>query len=259
MAMLRGALGAAGRPVAFLPARQDQSQTGECTCHAMSAGLYASCAARGQPLGFAPSQRALYALSGAIERAAMTPAGQALPVLQDNGRELADVVTAVASCGVKPMRDPDATRNSDATTDNCTEEPDLGDLEAADVEKLAGAHVLSVGDVATACAALDAGCALYIAFFADTAFMNLGPNDVAGPTDQNDPNGGGHAVILADWRTNAAGAVEFLLVNSWGSGWAANGCVWVSPAFFQAIWECWVLDESLLPQSRPSARSSDQP
>lgn len=248
-------------PVNWLPAVEDQGSTSSCTSHALSQGLTATCSARGTPLGFVASPHHFYSCSGGIARAAATPLDP-MPSLMDDGRELADNITAVMTCGVAVMHGPTPDgRNSDVWSDvdvaginspppaNVNAEPSVQTLEASAYECLSGAHTvdLSAANAGAVCAAaLDSGLALYAGFLCGSAFMRLGASEVAQPTAANDTNTGGHAVTIVSYRINAAGAREYLVRNSWGTLWADAGNVWASEAWLLACWEVWVLDETLI-------------
>lgn len=82
---------------------------------------------------------------------------------------------------------------------------------------------------------------LHAGFFVDSAFFALTPGQVAPPPDQSDPRGGGHAVYLSGYSTDATGARTFVLTNSWGAGWCDQGRCLVSEAWLEAAWELWVI------------------
>lgn len=270
----------AKHPVHWLSQQpEDQGGSSACTAHSLSQGLLASCGARGISLGFSgpPSPLHFYSCSGGIERAAATPLDP-LPALTDTGRELADNITALMTCGAVPMGSlsqcptPDG-RFSDLWTtadvasppQNVNQEPSVQGLQAGAFAVLKGAYTVDVTS-ATAlqqCAAsLDGGIALYLGFSCGQAFEALTVLGIAQPTPSTDTTAGGHAVTVVSYRINAAGEYEWLIRNSWGASWpaAANdndppppGCVWASSAWLLAVWEVWLLDESLLTAARKAA------
>lgn len=227
----------------YQPPIYDQGPTGSCTAHSGSGSVATAFSAAGMPLGFIPSPDLLYKITRALERAHATPAGHALPGLTDSGAELADVVAVLSRYGMKSMSAPTPDgRQSDVTLDGVNLEPDLTALEMAGDHTIAGAYAIDTkasdaSDVIAA--ALMSGIPVLVAFYVDSKFEQMGPNDVAGVPDESDPNGGGHAVYLSGYRTNAAGAREFRLTNSWGSAWCDVGRCWVSEAFINAMWEAW--------------------
>lgn len=266
-AVLAGLI-ATGSPLAqHLASLKNQGQCSGCTAHAATTCTetrngFAQCEPSG-PL----SQKYFYDCTREWERGQTTPAGQPLPPLEDNGAELADVVAAAAVFGAAPFAGPSPDgRNSDLWTAadvagvpnappaNVNLEADVEQLEGASNDPLSGAYTidLTASDAVTkAVAALTAGFPLYCGFFCDTAFMNLQAFQIAQVPNQQDPNGGGHAVSIVDFRPSKTvpGTYEFLLRNSWGN-WAGgnsagDGMVWVSQAFFLAMWECWIWDEKL--------------
>jgi len=270
-----GATEASGPLVSCAPPTLNQGQSGSCTAHSFVAALATRCKYTKQEPSFLASPRECYACTRAWERTAAAPSGP-LTALTDSGAELADVVASVAVFGVSPIVNPPTPdgRESDIWTDadvqgipnappaNVNLEPDGQQLEAAAADPLSGAYTIRLtasNAVSVAVAALAAGMPLYVGFFCDTAFQNLQFGQVAAAPDQSDPNGGGHAVFLIDSRPSktVAGTVEFLLDNSWGS-WAGgladnDGMVWVSEAFFLAIWEAWVVDEKLIALRKAAA------
>lgn len=263
-------------PIGYADPTEDQGRSSACTAHAASIGLGASCRARGAPLPAVASPWHFYTCSGAIARQAATPVGDPQP-LADDGRELGDVIKAIMVCGVAKMRGPTPDgRNSDVWTDadtggsppgNAAAEPSVQLLEEAADELLGGAHTVdlaSANALQVCAAALDSGIALYVGFDCGDSFEALHLDQVAQPTPPADPGQGGHAVTVLSYRINAAGQYEWLVRNSWGTGWAlpaANdnagdapaGCVWASSAWLLASWECWLLDESLLPAAKGAA------
>lgn len=227
---------------AYTPARLDQTRTGSCTAHSFGCSCYTALAAAGSPLGFVPSPKTTYACTRAIERSAVTPSGN-LPALQDTGAELQDVATIASSIGVKPMVPPTPEgANSDVWSGNVNDEPDLTDVEQAAAVLLTGEYKIDPSDPKApqlVAAAIQAGIPVWIATFVDTAFEQLGPNDIAQAPNTDDPNGGGHAIYLSAFRTNAQGEIEFRIENSWGTSWADNGAVWASTAWLKSVWEAW--------------------
>jgi hypothetical protein len=236
------------------PPRLDQGQTGSCTAHSLSGSTSTACRKAGIQLGFEPSPRETYASTRGIERAAQTPAGQPLPLLTDSGAEPADVFTACAQFGVAPMQGPTPDgRNSDIWSDadttaqpaNVNNEVDANQLQAAGTTIVTGEYAIdpSAANVSDqVAAALAAGFPVYVAAFVDTAFEQLQPGQVAQPPNTNDPNGGGHAIYLSGYTTNADGTRTFILTNSWGTGWCDNGRCLVSEAWVKAAWELYVMD-----------------
>jgi hypothetical protein len=229
----------------FSPPVMDQGQSGACTAHAISGGIAGTMAAQGTPLGFVPSQDLQYKATRARERALVTAPGAPLPLLTDSGAEIADVIAVIAEDGVKPMAVPQTSdgRFSDVESDHVNDEPAVEGLEVAAQHVLDGPYAVDLtaanaSDVLAA--ALASKMELDIAFFADTAFMNLGSGQVAQAPNESDQNGGGHSVRLNGYKKQADGTRRFRLRNSWGL-WCEGGSCWVSEAFIAKLWEAWVV------------------
>src|SRR5512135_1068853 len=253
-ALLAAAIPAASDLASFEPPRLDQGQTGSCTAHALSGSVSTACRKAGVQIGFETSPREMYAATRGLERANATPVGQPLPLLTDSGAEPADVFTACATFGIAPMQGPTPDgRNSDIWSDqdtssappNVNNEVDANQLQQAGTTLVTGEYAIdptapNVSDVAAA--AIAAGFPIYVAAFVDTAFEDLQPGQVAQPANENDPNGGGHAIFLSGYKTNPDGSRTFILTNSWGTGWCDNGRCLVSEAWLKACWELYVMD-----------------
>lgn len=226
--------------------RMDQGQTGTCHAHSGAASVWTAFNAKGKPLAFVPSPRIIASCTYADVRTATLPAGQTnLPLLTDDGAELQDDANAMKTWGIAPILDPTTDgRFSDCENDpadNTFPEPDTAQLQIAGKDLIDGEYMIPVDNSApkTVAACLDAGVPVWVGFYVDSAFENLGPNDVAAAPNMNDPSGGGHAVYLSGYRTNAAGKFEYRMENSWGSGWADGGACWVSTAWLLVCWNLW--------------------
>lgn len=218
--------------------RLDQGQTGTCHAHSAAGAIWTERNAAGKPLGFIPSPRLIAALTYATVQG---PADQR-QALQDTGADLNDDAAALRTYGIAPMQGPTSDgRNSDVENDppdNSFPEPDASRIVVAGADLITGEYQIPVdSDAPRLCAlALDAGIPIWVGFFCDRAFENLGQNDVAQAPNQSDPNGGGHAVFLSGYRTNQAGELEYLLINSWSNSWCADGTCWTSSAWLLACW-----------------------
>lgn len=223
--------------------RLDQGQTGTCHAHSCAAAIWTAFQAAGKPMSFVPSPRTIASCTYADTRALSTPQGQPLPPLTDDGAELQDDANAVKTWGVAPIQAPTTDgRFSDCENDppdNVFPEPDPTQLQIGAADLISGEYAANVDATLpnVVAASLDAGIPVWIGFFVDSAFENLGPNDIAQPPNTSDPNGGGHAVYLSGYRTNSAGQIEVRLQNSWGPNWADNGAVWCSTAWLLAVWD----------------------
>lgn len=221
--------------------RIDQGDTE--TCHACSAAAccWVAMNAAGRPT-FIPSQVLIASCTYADVRAAAHPSGT-LPELVDAGADLQDDATAMAKWGIGPMGAPVRNRFCDIPdpTGYGFPEPDVGALEVAGQDLIGGEYQIAVDTSApnTVALCIDAGIPVWLGTFVDTAFQNLGAHDVAQPANENDPNGGGHAMYVSGYRTAADGSFEFRVENSWGSSWADGGAVWASSAWLKACWSLW--------------------
>ena len=240
-AALKAGLTGAADLSPYLPPRLDQGATSTCHAHSLAAGLY--CAHRGAL--FVPSPFLIAATTYADVRAAATPTGQPLPVLQDVGAELQDDATAVQRWGVCPMGPPVEGRYSDCPSaqEPAFPEPVVAEIQAAAAHIVTGEYQIPVDSSApeTIAASLDAGIPVWVGGLVGSAYEGLGPNDIAQPTPSSDTTAGGHAQLLAGYRAAAGGALQFLVVNSWGRGWALDGTVWASSDWVEALWAAWPL------------------
>lgn len=240
----------------FCPPVFDQGASGSCTAHSLSGGLVTSTGAQKQPLGFVPSPCGIYACERSLERAQVRAAGP-LPPLEDSGAMLADGISAVQGFGVMPYQGPTpdgrisdvwTAQDTSAAPANVNAEPDLMGLEEAATKLIVGSHrIVETGpDVASVTAAtIAAGFAVWLGFFADSAFESLKPGEIASLPNESDPNGGGHAVYLVGFDTRADGSLVYTLRNSWSSGWCSGGMCLVGEQWLEAVWDAYVLDVSI--------------
>lgn len=264
--LLAHASGAAPLPssadkVPRTPEQPDQGQSGHCTTASTTAAIWQSCAAKGQPLPWYPSQQVGYAGVRAKEGAWDPPGSD---TLGDTGAEINDVWSFYREFGLRAMKvahSPDGRFDdvwsaadvqgiASAPAPNLGDQPDPADLEQSS-ETFFGIDIVAATiDPAASnrsdlmAAALDASppIPLEVCGFVDTAFEELAADAVAGAPNQNDPQGGGHAFRINAYRTNAAGAREFRVDNTWGRGWASGGSGWVGEAFCAAAWSIQLVD-----------------
>lgn len=231
------------------PPRMDQGATGSCTAHGLCGAMATACSKAGAPLGFVPSPDQEYKCTRGLARAQGTMPSGGLPSLTDDGAQLADAIEAAAEFGVCPMGvQPSDGRYSDCDPSSINDEPDMAKLEQAATTLVTGAYRIDPAASTASdqiAAALMSGFPIYVGFYVDSAFENLTPEQVATSPNEADPNGGGHAVYLSGYRTNAAGKREFRLTNSWGQSWCDNGQCWVSEEWVHDTWEMWVTDVSV--------------
>ena len=221
----------------------DQGASGTCHAHSAAGAIWTAYNAAGKSL-FVPSPRLIAACTYADVRAAANPTGN-LPELLDTGADLSDDATALAHWGIAPIQAPTTDgRFSDVENDGnppVFPEPDIASLTVAGASLISREYSIPVDvNAPTLCAqALDAGIPIWLGFFVDSAFENLGPNDIAQAPNQSDPNGGGHAVYLSGYRTAADGTFEWRVENSWSAGWCDGGACWASDAWLRACWLLW--------------------
>ena len=217
--------------------RMDQGQSGTCHAHSLAAAVWCALTASGVTPSFVGSPRQLAACTYADVRGPGSP----MQPLQDTGADLQDDSTALATWGLAPIQAPTSDgRFSDVEADpasNIFPEPDLSRLEL--VQQLSGEYAIAVDANAPRLVAscIDAGIPVQIGIFVDSAFESLTAEQVAQPANQRDPNGGGHALYISGYRTNATGQLEFRVENSWGSSWCDGGACWASTAWLLSAWE----------------------
>jgi hypothetical protein len=211
----------------------DQGQFGSCEGHSTAGAIYATFARRGTPLPWVPSPAGIYTLARCIDRGANKD-----QPLTDSGTMTASVLTGIGSFGIKAFGTPaNDGRYSDCDATNVLREPTLYDLEADAVNLMIGAYSIdSIGSqkIVDVCASLAAGYAVRIDSFVDTAFEDWTPaQSPFGVPNLGDPQGGGHALYLIGYSTNADGSITFVMRNSWGSGWGRGGDILVAESFVQ--------------------------
>ena len=218
----------------------DQGASSTCYAHAPSAGLYGT--AKGQGIQLAPwfpasvpSQKGIADAVRSIARARALPPGYTgeLPPFEDKGARPPDVVEAIGTIGIRARRalDPDD-RNSDVDPDTINSEIGiLGELEEERQTILTAEHFLdeTKSDYeAQLRATLAAKIWVCTAIWVDT----VGPRSVEqwdpstgplGEPDYNDPDGGGHYIVICGYDTLTDGTTEFLWQNSWGLRWGSWG------------------------------------
>lgn len=241
--------------------RKNQGQSGSCTAHSASVALYVAQVVAGFAAPVDPSPHVLYSLSGRIE----VP----LPgALQDDGRQLADVITAIQQSGLAPQHGPTPDgRNSDVwTAQDTTAQPPNVCLDATADELAAAARckpelvthsidpsASNVEDLVAA--ALAAKMPIYLGTEVGDQFENLSGDTEAQPdTIENDPDGGGHALVILGYRPAPDGSREYLVINSWGESWDTDGTCWASGAWVKACWELHTIAVEAPPSSDPNTK-----
>jgi hypothetical protein len=227
--------------------RMDQGRTSTCHAHSAIAAFWTALTAAGQKPSWVASPLLLASCAYADVRALLFPAPQALPTLVDTGAELQDDATALAKWGVAPMGAliqwrsglSDVPDNRDGVP---FPEPDRTQLEIAGSDLISGEYSIAVDSNAPrlVALALDAGIPVWDGGYITSDYERISAGTVAPASmGQDDGSGGGHAQYISAYRTNSAGAYEYLYQNSWGDVWAMGGAVWVSTAFLLTRWTLW--------------------
>jgi len=218
----------------------DQGQHGACGGHGSAEGTYAAAKAHGLPLAFVPSPRGLYALARSIARARENPAGT-LPTLTDDGVEPRDVMAAIDKYGLMPItpehvrdRDDPAPRYSDVDDTNVNSNVRVDEIVKEAGTKIPGATRIAVSplNIASSIASKSPVC---FGIFVDSDFCSYAGGAPIGAQNQDDPDGGGHWMMLHSYRTGADGKLIFTLRNSWGPSWGDTGDADVTEAFIVQI------------------------
>jgi Papain family cysteine protease len=231
----------------------DQGQSSSCTAHSLIKGLEIL-------TGFVGSEHVLYSMTGALE--GENP-------LADDGRQCVDTLTVVNTQGVHAFEGPSPDgRNSDIWTANDTTAQPPNVTIPASAAELAALTKFALGsnsidpaapnlsDLLASC--LAAGGVVYLGTEVGQAFEQLQGQTVAQPdTVANDPNGGGHALIIVGYRTMPDGTRQFKVQNSWGESWDDAGECWASLAWCAACWELHPLLPIASPSTQPGPPDAD--
>ena len=230
------------------PTNQGFSES--CTAHALVKGIEIITG------GFLGSEHVLYSMTGLLE-------GDS----GDVGRACMDTMQVARTSGICPFEgmSPDG-RNSDVWTDQDTAAVPPNVTTPATADEIAGAarHVIPLGEHTIlpsapnrsdlVVASLAAGCPIYLGTVVGQNFFNDGGGMVIGPDPENDPQAGGHALLIVGHRTNPNGVRNFKVENSWGELWDDAGECWASEEWVAACYELHplVLGTSVPPTMLPS-------
>jgi hypothetical protein len=230
----------------------NQGDTGSCTGHGTSQGVYTSLIASGvsPAVQWVPSPRMIYALARTLERS------NASQPLTDSGAMPSDLLTVLRQYGIQPIAAPtpdgrysDVWGPLDAPNPNVNNEVSLLDLETSGLKLLTGEYRIDeINPQAPAQiqAALAQKTPAGIGIFVDSGFQ--GWNPASGPISSinlNDPQGGGHWLALTYCYTTPAGVLVLGGPNSWGSGWPGGTGVPGSPFWLPGHYE--ITASALLP------------
>ena len=230
----------------------DQGGSGTCHTHSLCGACDCALKAQSTPAPFFGSPRTLASCVYADVRSPKLVPGGQVPPLTDDGADLQDDATALAGWGLAPIQAPTSDgRYSDVENDppnNVFPEVDPSQLQRA--FQVSGEYQIPVDGNAAKNVALciDAGIPVQIGIFVDTAFERLTSGEIAQPANQNDPKGGGHALYIYGYRTNAEGQYEFRVRNSWGSSWCDSGDFWASAAWVASAWELFPIAVKMVPK-----------
>ena len=223
--------------------RKNQGRSYACSAHALTKGIE-------NATGFLGSDHVLYSATGTT----------------DTGRQLVNVLAAAASFGLAPYQgdSPDGrfsdvwtAQDTDARLPNVCTPPTYEERSQAAVHrfdfggnsldpKAPNLRNLIVGSFAI-------GACIYLGTQVGRAFMALGKGQVAAPADPNDPEDGGHALLLDGHMTLADETrTEFVAkfgegfdddttlvraASSWGEEWDDDGECWGSLEWAASAWE----------------------
>ena len=218
----------------------DQGPSGSCEGHSGAMGAWMALAASGSPLPWFPSPDGIYRDARCQER---SPAADgSLPPLTDSGCMTSDVVTIFQTCGLRKMNAPTSDgRNSDVDPATVNNEPRLDQLDTeAETPILIdpNAYLVDLTDLQEAFAviqaALKAKLPVRIDIICDSIFQAWFQNYTNGAApisscNPNDPNAGGHALLLEEALVTSANSITFAGLNSWGAigapALAPTGCI----------------------------------
>lgn len=229
----------------YAPEVMDQGDTSSCTGHASSGAIFATAGAQGVPLSFVPSPLGIYTVARAVDRIPTKTTLSAPVPLSDDGAMPNQVWRGITQWGVHPIAAPTSDgRYSDAESKTINDEPSFSSLLADRKSMIVREHRIdSVGPsrIIDFCLALDAGMAIAIGVFVDSAFENWkSGDDPLGLPNLSDPNGGGHYIYVLGYRTTAAGRRVFRFRNSWGASWGMDGDAEASEIFVNASTDAYV-------------------
>ena len=237
---------------AFCCAIMDQGQTGTCEAHTEAEAVYTSLRIKGKDLGWIPSPATIYQGANGLQRAAYNPGVpiEQLPALSDDGLEPVFATQFVEKFGVRPTAAPTPDgRNSDCTPANAVAEVDPAALIESSKKVERGTASVDFPPGATRidalCSLLASGKLVKVALYAAyDEFETYGPGSPPLGAPLSNP-GSDHAVLLVDYRTNAAGKKEFLIQNHWSEDWGEAGWAWCSEEFVNTWTDMEVADIDL--------------
>ncbi len=220
----------------------DQRDTSSCTGHALGRAFQLRLLAMAVVDVVKPSVTIIYQAGVAADRASPNDA------LQDEGAAPSQVMRGMATQGVCPDSawPPggfDAAMDADPVNhDFLTTDPDLDALEEASTFVLQGFYRIGEGadqTVLDVVQAIHNGYPVAVGVMVDQAFEDQDGKTPIGPCGPSPL--GGHMVCAVGYRTNARGAKEFRVCNSWGPGWGDRGLFWASAEWVKSALDCYAV------------------
>ncbi len=239
---LRGLRGSADL-TQYAPIVLNQGMSSTCWAHSAVTLLYTR---RHVLLGGAPVlmsplyfAQTMYATYRAQQNPGALPAG-----LSDDGAQLDDAAACFAKWGCSPMGASQQGGGTDvpATEDDLGNQLLLPELSVSVVER--GALVPFGGEYdiqpntdapETVAACLESNIPVWIGGLVGSAVQELQAGQIEQPCPTSDPTSGGHARAIIGYRV-VSGAREFLIRNSWGSGWCESGNSWAAASVLSSAW-----------------------
>jgi hypothetical protein len=221
----------------------NQGMTSTCWAHSAAALKYvrdAITTGRAElvsPLFFAQTMYGTY-------RAAQTPAGDTLPLLQDTGAQLDDAARCFAKWGTALFGPAQQDGGTDVPATEDAEgnpiplpETTVALVETGATKPFGGEYDITPNDAAidTACACLEAKTPIWLGGLVGENLQRYVAGTIEQPCPTSDPTAGGHARAVLGYRV-VAGKVQFKILNSWGLGWGDAGYSWAAAEVLSTAW-----------------------
>ena len=211
---------------------RDQSPLSACVGFATGAAIECAFAVKGQPI--APrSRQGIYTIGRCAAREGMAP-------IDDRGSVPSVVMQALTDWGAPS----EASWPFDPSTVNA--DPDLAELEAADVFKIRGFYridTFGAERLDEIMLAIAAGHCCAFAVSVDRAFEDWnGRGTIGAPTG---PSLGGHYLLADEFTTTASGLVV-TGPNSWSSSWGDGGLFHGDESFIAGWSSIYIVDPAVV-------------
>lgn len=207
---------------AFRPPIANQLGWDACTAMASSDAIAAMLASKGKPLGWRPSQVALWS-DALLTETSPTPTPAQLAA-NNTGVQSVDMMIAIGR-GIRPQGPCGDGTNCDILSGPVS--PGLDQMTVAAMRPIVGEYRLDETVAAwtdDACVALDNGIVVYVAMNVGPIYQAWVPSMPPIDTDEEEGTGSGHAMRLDGYETTASGEVVFTAPGSWGTGYGDAGC-----------------------------------